>query len=82
MSAIDEILFLLKDGNWHTLKEITEKIAISEAQLKKVAVFLKEYEFVKLNEETEDLKIQPTIRKFIEEIELIEQKALHSSKTK
>jgi biotin operon repressor len=75
MSAIDKILLLLKDDNWHSLKEIKEKVSLSEANIKKVAIFLKEYEFVTLNEETKALKIQPTIRKFIEEIELLEKES-------
>ena len=76
MSAIDKVLFLLKDGNWHNLKEIKKKVSLSEANIEKITIFLKEYEFVKLNEETKDLKIQPTISKFIEEIELLEKETL------
>lgn len=77
MSAIDKVLFLLKDGNWHTLKEITEKVSLSKSKLEKVAVFLKEYGFIKLNRETKDLKIQSTIRKFLEEIEALEKNNLN-----
>jgi len=65
MSAIDEILLLLKDGEWQDLKEITEKLAASKAKVEMAVNFLREYDFVTLSEDTK-VRIQPTILKFIE----------------
>jgi len=65
MSAIDEILLLLKDGEWHDLKEIAEKLAASKAKVEMAVNFLREYDFVTLSEDTK-VRIQPTILKFIE----------------
>ncbi|PVX25690.1 MAG: hypothetical protein CW691_03750 [Candidatus Bathyarchaeum sp.] len=72
MSTIDEALSLLKDGKWHTLKEITEKLALSKPKAEKVVSFLNEYDFIKLNEDTKEVRIQPTILEFIKEIQRLE----------
>ena len=65
MLAIDEILFLLKDGEWHHLKEIPQKFALSKTKAEMAVNFLREYDFVTLNEDTQ-FRIQPTMLKFIE----------------
>jgi len=71
MSAIDEILLLLKDGEWHDLKEITEKLALSKTKAEMAVNFLREYDFVKLNEDTK-IRLQPTILEFIETIQRLD----------
>jgi len=65
MLAIDEILLLLKDGEWHDLKEIPQKFALSKTKAEMAVNFLMEYDFVTLNEDTQ-FRIQPTMLKFIE----------------
>ena len=65
MLAIDEILLLLKNGEWHELKEITQKFALSKTKAEMAVNFLREYDFVTLNEDTQFI-IQPTMLKFIE----------------
>jgi DNA-binding IclR family transcriptional regulator len=73
MSAIDEILWLLKDGEWHNVKEITEKVALPKFKAEMVVSFLGEYDFIQLNENTKRIKIQPSMLEFIEEIQRLEQ---------
>jgi hypothetical protein len=74
MSAIDEVLLLLKDGEWHDLKEITEKVALPKFKTEKVVNFLSEYDFIQLNENILKIKIKPPIRDFFEKIQRIENK--------
>jgi len=50
MSAIDEILCLLKDGEWHDFKEITKKVALPKFKAEIAVSFLGEYGFIQLNE--------------------------------
>jgi DNA-binding IclR family transcriptional regulator len=71
MSTIDEILWLLKDGNWHDLEEIAEKAEIPKVKAEMVLSFLNEYDFI----QTKDLskvKIKPSILEFFNEIQRIE----------
>jgi len=74
MSAIDEILCLLKDGEWHDLKEITEKVALPKFKAEMAVSFLGEYDFIQLNENIGRVKLQPSILKFIEEIQRLEKR--------
>ena len=76
MSAFDEILFLLKDGNWHNINEIEKKIPTSKANIEKIIDFLNEYEFVNLNVKTKKVKIQNTILELINEIQRLEKEKI------
>ena len=77
MSAIDEILWLLKDGEWHDLKEVTKKIALPKSKAEMAVSFLGEYDFIQLNENIKRVKLQPLILKFIEEIQRLEKEGLN-----
>jgi len=72
MSAIDEILWLLRDGEWHDLKEITEKVALPKFKVEIVVSFLWEYEFIELKENVRRIRLQPSILEFINAIQSIE----------
>jgi len=72
MSTIDEILWLLKDGEWHELKEIAEKAKIPKVKAKMVVSFLGEYDFIQINEDPKRFKLKPAILKFFNEIQRIE----------
>lgn len=72
MSAIDEILWLLKDGKWHDLKEVTEKVALPKIKTEIAVSFLREYNFILLNKKTKKVRLQPSTREFIEEIQRLE----------
>ncbi len=73
MSTIDKILWLLKDGKWHDMKEVTEKTALPKDKAEIAVNFLGDYEFIKLNENTKKVKIQHSMLKFIEETQRLEQ---------
>lgn len=76
MSTIDKILCLLKDGEWHDLKEITKKVALPKYKAEMAVSFLGEYDFIQLNENIRRVKLQPLILKFIEEIQRLEKEDL------
>lgn len=72
MSAIDDILWLLEDGKWHELKEIQEKFLLPPIKTEIVVNFLGEYKFIELEHETNKVRLQPSTKKFIEEIQRLE----------
>ena len=72
MSTIDQILLLLKDGDWHDVNEIAEKIALPKTKIKIAFEFLNEYDFVQLNENSRRAKLEPSIVEFVEEIQRLE----------
>lgn len=71
MWVIDEILMLLKDGNWHDLKEIAEKCSLDELKVKMIVSFLSKYDFVELDKKGRKARLRPLMLEFIEEIERI-----------
>ena len=72
MSTLDKILLLLKDGEWHDLKEITQKIALPETKTKIAFDFLNEYNFIQLSEDNKKAKLERPIIEFIEGIQQLE----------
>jgi len=80
LSAIDEILWLLKDGKWHDLKEITEQCSLPNSKVKMAVSFLWEYDFIQVNENTRKAKLRPLILKFIDEIQRVEREEVLTHK--
>ena len=78
MSAIDDILWLLKDGEWYHLKDIAEKIAVSQVKVEIAVSFLGEYNFVQLNKKGKRVRLQPAIIKFIDKIQRVEREEINS----
>jgi hypothetical protein len=72
MSTIDEILWLLKDGEWHDLEEITEKAEIPQVKAEMVVSFLGEYDFIQINKDLKKVKLKQSILEFFNEIQRIE----------
>jgi DNA-binding IclR family transcriptional regulator len=72
MSAIDEILWLLKDGKWHKLEEITKNLALPKIKAELAVSFLAEYDFIQLNKNDGRAKLQPSTLEFVKEIQQLE----------
>ena len=62
---IAEVLEMLEDGRWHTLKEIREKIKLSENKIQQIVEFLKGYGFVLMDEKKGWIKLDETVREFL-----------------
>jgi len=80
LSAIDEILWLLKDGKWHDLREIIEKCSLPESKVEMAVSFLWEYDFIQVNENGRKAKLHPLVFKFIDEIQRVEKEEALSHK--
>jgi hypothetical protein len=75
MSVIDEIMWLLKDGKWHKMEEITKKLALPKIKAELAVSFLAEYDFIQLNKNTGKAKLQPSTLEFVKEIQHLETEA-------
>jgi len=64
-SKIAMILEILKDGQWHALKEIQTKMGLNEDQTHQTVAFLKEYSFIIMDETKKKMKLQENVRKFL-----------------
>jgi hypothetical protein len=64
-SKITEILNLLSDGEWHGLGEIEDKMKLKEKELQQIMDFLREYDFIVLEETKEAIRIDEKAQKFL-----------------
>jgi len=56
---------MLKDGQWHALKEIQQKMGLNEDQTHQTVAFLKEYRFIIMDKTQKRMKLQENVRKFL-----------------
>ena len=72
MSTIDNLLDLLQDGLWHDLQVATQKVGLSSANAEMVISFLNEYGFIKLSENSKQIKLQHLAFDFFNQIQQLE----------
>lgn len=65
VSKILNVLEILSDGKWHTLREIQQKIKTNEDQTRRITEFLKEYEFIILDEEEKKVRLDEEAKRFL-----------------
>ena len=70
--STETILQLLENGKWHYLKDITEKTCLPRFKVENVTKFLAKYNFVKLDEAEQKVKIDPPTNRFFKKIRQLE----------
>jgi len=68
----ETILRLLENGKWHSLKDIEKKTQLNSFKVENVTRFLATYNFVKLDEAEQKVKIDPPTNKFLKKIRQLE----------
>jgi predicted transcriptional regulator len=64
-SKIAEILELLGNGKWRMLEEIQQKTKVDREQIQQIIEFLKEYDFVVLDETEKKIRLNKLAQKFL-----------------
>jgi len=76
LPKVEDILRLLENGKWHDLKEIGEKTQLktqlNDLKVKSVTKFLSQYNFIKLNEGEQKIKLDPSMQNFLKKIRQLE----------
>jgi len=72
MPAIDVILTLLSNGEWHSLKEIADETNLHEFKVELVTSFLAEYDFLEFDKKEKKIKLSLQLLLFLKKIENIE----------
>jgi len=68
---------LLKDGNWHDLREITKKCSSNGLRVEMIVNFLWKYDFMELDKKDRKARLRPLMLEFIDEIQHVrEEEAL------
>jgi len=67
LQEINEVVGLIKDGQWHTVKDIINKAKLPKLKTNKILEFLANYNFIGLDSEHEKAKVSPSLTKFLTE---------------
>ena len=68
----ETILLLLENGKWHHLKDIEKETQLDCVKVEIVTKFLARYNFVKLDEAKQKVKIDPPTNRFLKRIRQLE----------
>jgi DNA-binding IclR family transcriptional regulator len=68
----ETILQLLENGKWHYLKDIEKETHLNSVKVETVTKFLAKYNFVKLDEANQKVKLDPPTSKFLKRIRQLE----------
>jgi len=74
MFAIDKILEILNNGDWHRVTEVAEKTGTQESKIKLISSFLSAYDFLEYDKKTKRIKLSTEMQDFFEKIKEAEQK--------
>lgn len=64
MVTVDKALEILKDGEWHSLNAIIEKLDLPEMKARKILQFLTEFGFIVFDEKEKRVRIDLEFQKF------------------
>lgn len=73
MLAIDVVLRLLKDGEWHDMEGIAKRLALQEFRVEMIVSFLSDYGFIEFDKKGRKVKLNSLTREFIDEIHSVEE---------
>lgn len=64
-ARITELLEVLGDGEWHTLREVEQKTSLGTDQIQRLIEFLKEYGFITVDEMERRLRLDETVQELL-----------------
>jgi hypothetical protein len=56
---------MFSDGRWHTLRKAQQKTGLDKDQIYQIVSFLKEYDFMVVDEKSKKIKLEETVRRFL-----------------
>ena len=65
MPTLDKVLELLKDGEWHPLREIVKEVGLSEDKVGEIVRFFAEYRFIQVDKERRRARLTPSVLEFL-----------------
>lgn len=68
---IDKLLYMLKDGEWHTTAEMMDEIKIEEYKVKLLLSFLQEFQFIRVDKKKSRIRLNPSMKEFLEKLKNI-----------
>jgi len=68
LPQIDNIVELLKDGKWHTIKEISKKTNLHEFKIEILTQFLADYSFLEFKKKEKRAKLTTIFTDFLKKL--------------
>lgn len=65
MSKIGMLLEVLTDNRWHRKESLKQRLMLNEFQFSELIAFLSEYDFVKFDSTSDNVKIKSTLQKLL-----------------
>ena len=65
MSTIDDVVELLRDGEWRNLQDLAKDLKLPPEKLQQIIQFLKNLEFIKLDEEQQKAQIDTDLKQLM-----------------
>jgi len=72
LHAIDSILEILNNGEWHTLTEVAKKAGTERSKVQLISSFLTAYDFLEFDKKTEKIRLSSQIQVFLKKVRKIE----------
>ena len=69
MLQIDEMLSILRNGKWHDISEICQKIRLNAVKFELLTNFLLEYNFIELDKKACKTRLTKPLFQFLSKIE-------------
>lgn len=67
LQEIEEIISIMKNGQWHTLEDVTKKTELPEIKTNEILQFLANYNFIDLDRERKKVKVTLSLMEFFKE---------------
>lgn len=68
---VDGVLEVLRDGEWHPIREVMASLGLDALRVLLVLSFLEKFNFVEIDRKTGRVKLWVGIQEFLEEIEAL-----------
>lgn len=65
MSILDDVVDLLKDGEWHDLKDVAKNLELTQQELQQILQFLIRLDLVNLDEKQEKALMTSVLKELI-----------------
>ena len=65
MSAIDDVVELLRDGEWHNLQDLANDLKLTPEKLQQIIQFLKSLELIELDKQQQKTQINKDLKQLI-----------------
>jgi len=72
--SLEEFFTVIKDGTWHNIEELSDKLDLSLTRLVKISNFLSQHGLLKYEEESNKIRLEPKWRLLLPQEEPTEPK--------